>query len=157
MEYLTEDILEKELIKIHPNYVFIRNKIVPNSGILNRPDFRNDELKLIYEFDGYLHYSSPKTILSDYKKYKIYKEMRYLVIRFPYFIQLPISNYPHGFIDKNVMLPAYFCELGIERFKDEIYKDFSFARKDIIKSLNNWINICGNKNLVIPPSLEYIL
>lgn len=53
MTYLTESKLTAELKIIYPELEFIHDKIVPNSGIINRPDFSNDELKLIIEFDGY--------------------------------------------------------------------------------------------------------
>jgi len=154
-DYLTEDILEQRLKETYPNYEFIRDKIVPNSGIKNRPDFRNDELKLIYEFDGYSHYSDPKVILSDYKKYEVYKNMGYKIIRYPYFIQPEGSNYKHGFIDKKAMLPAYFCELGIKRFLNDMKcAEFNYARRDVINSLYEKETELKDINLVLPPSLQ---
>lgn len=63
--YLNEKLLEIYLKYIFYNHEIIHNKVVPDSGIKNRPDFRIDSLKLIVEFDGYMHYNCTKTILKD--------------------------------------------------------------------------------------------
>ena len=72
--YLTEKRLGVILKQIFPNYQFIHDKQVPNSNIKNRPDYRNDALKLIIEFDGHRHYSISKTILNDNLKDYTYKK-----------------------------------------------------------------------------------
>ena len=87
MNYLTETTLGVFLQNTFPNN-WVHDKIVPNSNIKNRPDYRCDELKMIVEFDGYLHYTSMKSILNDYKKDEVYKQMGYKIIRIPYFVQL---------------------------------------------------------------------
>ena len=86
--YLTEDSLEEFLKQIYPNKEIIRNKIVPNSNLKSRPDFRIEEEKFIVEFDGYRHYNSYETQLRDEIKYHHYTYIGYKVIRIPYFIQL---------------------------------------------------------------------
>lgn len=85
--YLTEERLKDVLEIVYPNYVFTRDKIVPNSGIRNRPDYRNEGLKLIVEFDGNTHYTQTKTIINDEKKDRVYSDMGYRIIRIPYFVQ----------------------------------------------------------------------
>jgi hypothetical protein len=164
--YLTETKLGEYLKILYPKDEFIRNKCVPNSNSKYRPDYRNDNLKLIVEFDGYSHYTSSKTILSDIKKDRIFKSMGYNIIRIPYFIQ--ISNgvtlylfgktskkinqiYPHGFIDHKCIMPADFCELGLEKFKEDL-ENFFFIKNDILKSLENKINECGEILKILPPS-----
>jgi len=168
--YLTEKRLGEILKQIFPNHQFIHDKQVPNSNIKNRPDYRNDTLKLIIEFDGHRHYSISKTILNDNLKDYTYKKMGYTVIRIPYFVQiskLTIFNlfnikinftqtYPHGFINIKAMLPADYCELGIKRFKNDI-KTFHYIKNEIISSLKNKIKKYKNTKLVLPPSLYYLL
>lgn len=165
--YLTEELLKKELLNLFPNNIFIHNKSVPNSNILSRPDFRCEELKLIIEFDGFRHYNSASQIFMDYKKDEIYKNMGYKIIHIPYFIQLSkqviknlfdidyeyIQTFPHGFIDKQALLPVDFNELGVNRFINDIENTFNFCKKDIVLSLNNWINKYNNSKLVIPSKL----
>lgn len=167
--YLIESRLGEFLKKLYPNHEFIHDKIVPNLGINNRPDYRNDELKLIVEFDGYQHYTSSSYILTDQKKDEIYSGAGYRIIRIPYFVQLStdvIQNlfeidfiinqvYPHGFIDKKAILPADFCELGIHRFKSDLER-FSFIKQEIIQSLNAKVAELITLRLVFPPSLDYI-
>lgn len=165
-EYLTEKSLGVFLKQLYPKHQFINNKVVPKSGLKNRPDFRNEKLKLIVEFDGYRHYSFAKSILIDREKDKTYSQLGYKIVRIPYFVQLSTGiikllfdkklkigqNYPHGFIDRKAMLPADFCELGIERFKKDLIF-FSIIKDDIKLSLENKIKELGNKDLVLPRSL----
>ena len=133
----------KELLldKIFPNENWICNKIVPDSFIKNRPDFRSERLKLIIEFNGDRtdtfpgHYSSTKTILTDKKKKYVYEYMGYKVVEYPYFVQPNtaiikllfnvdyefVQIYPHGFIDSKAKLPWDFCDLGVDRFINDLH------------------------------------
>ena len=168
--YLTEKELGKILKHIFSNHPFIHNKQVPNSNIKTRPDYRNDILKLIVEFDGYHHYSTTKTIIRDELKDNTYKKMGYTIIRIPYFVQISkliisnlfniktnfIQTYPHGFIDLKAMLPADYCELGIKHFENDI-KNFYYIKNEIIFSLKNKIKEHKNIKLVLPPSLYYLV
>ena len=168
--YLTEKALGEYLTQIFPNHEFIRDKTVPDSKIRNRPDYRNDELMLIVEFDGYRHYSNPDNILVDEHKDDVYEGMGYKIIRIPYFIQMSTDIvkllfnknvkieqiYPHGFIDSKAMLPAFFCELGVTRFKNDL-KKFDIVREDIISSLTDKNENNKHINYVLPPSLHNIL
>ena len=160
--YLTEDSLYELLTHLYTDFEIIRNKIVPNSNIKNRPDFRIESKKLIIEFDGYRHYTMPNVILTDINKDKVYSSIGYTVIRIPYFIQMTFelqkllfdtvcnveTSYPHGFIDDAALLPAAYCELGIIRFKNDLEK-FKLVYADIINSLKY-----KNKPLleILPPS-----
>ena len=62
-EYTTEDTVAKVLE--NSNYQWIRNKTVPDSGRMFRPDFRCEELKIIVEFDGHMHFCQNKNIYKD--------------------------------------------------------------------------------------------
>lgn len=133
LEYLTESRLGFYLETIFPKHVFINDKVLKGSGIRNRPDYYCKELALIVEFDGYRHFTDPKTILADDKKDVVYKSMGIKVVRIPYFIQLDTQTvylffkvkswvsedtviYPHGFIDEKAATPAYFCSLGLKKY-----------------------------------------
>jgi hypothetical protein len=61
--------------------------------------------------------------------------------------------YPHGFIDKKAVLPADFCELGVEQFQKDL-ELYSFFRNDIINSLHDKFAELGNADLVLPRSLQ---
>lgn len=163
--YLTEEGLKGILDIVYPDFIFTRDKIVPNSGIRNRPDYRNEELKLIVEFDGNTHYTQTKTIVNDEKKDRVYSGMGYRIIRIPYFVQASKyiikllfdkdvdieQSYPHGFIDKKAILPADYCSLGLKRYNNDLVK-FELIRKEINDSLINKVDQLGDKRLVFPLS-----
>lgn len=168
--YLTESRLQNALEYLYPQETFINNKIVPESGVMYRPDFRCDNLKLIIEFDGPQHYTQTKVMLRDFKKDEIYGAMGYKIIRIPCFVQLEAKTikllfdlnyekeleFPHGFISKGATLPADFCELGIERFKQDLIY-FDCIKSEIIESLNAKLLELGDKRLIVPKSLEYLI
>ena len=170
MTYLTEKSLRNYLCDIYRDWDWIHDKAIKESNIKNRLDYRNEQLKIIVEFDGYLHYTNTKTILSDYFKDEVYSKLSYNVIRIPYFVQLSTEvikhlfkieykfeqAYPHGFIDKKAILPSNFNELGIERFKNDLEK-FSFIKNEIISSLRNKIEELKDIRLVLPRSLFYLV
>jgi hypothetical protein len=99
-----------------------------------------------------------------------YSNMGYKIIRIPYFIQLSHSvvkylfnkdinitqNYPHGFIDDAALLPCDFCELGINKFSNDL-NNFEFIKNDILQSIKNKIIQHNHINKVLPPSLEYLI
>ncbi|WP_447948834.1 DUF559 domain-containing protein [Microbacterium aurum] len=53
-----------------------------------RPDYLSNELKLIVEFDGLQHYTTPDRIETDLKRTEFYRGAGFKVVRIPYFIQL---------------------------------------------------------------------
>jgi hypothetical protein len=171
MQYLNEKILGDQLNLIYQNNKFIHDKIVLNSEIKNRPDYHNADLKLIIEFDGFRHYSQSGVIVVDEYKDLIYSKLGYKILRIPYFIQLTSSviekyfsiqnvdlnwKYPSGFIDNAALLPADFCELGIERFKKDL-NTFWYLKEEIINSIKSKIKEKGDIRLVLPKSLYYLV
>lgn len=105
---------------------------------LKRPDYRSESLKLIVEFDGLPHYTSPFRIKEDEKRVKLYEKYGYKVVRIPYFIQLTreavktLFNVDVGFelFDPTIpsltlgsdCTPAYLCVDGIQRMANEFLK-----------------------------------
>jgi len=171
--YLTEKRLGEILRKLLPKHEFIHDRSVPNSqNKRRRPDYRNDDLQLIIEFDGDSHYCKAGRIVNDAIKDADYETLGYKVVRIPYFVQMNnavlryifgentdlkyTQEYPHGFIDKKAILPADFCELGIELFKSDIEK-FCLFKSEIINSINVKIKELGNIDLVLPKSLQYLI
>lgn len=168
--YLTEQLLSEVLSLICPNKEFVKDKVVPNSGVRTRPDYRNDDLMLIVEFDGNHHYQVSKKIKNEINKTKLYEEMGYNVVRIPYFIQISSQTikhlfgvdmdykqvFPHGFISKRVIMPADFSEMGILKFKEDL-KKFNYIKPEIIKSLSEKIKTTQDIDLVIPSSLQYLV
>lgn len=128
--YLTEESLGEALKVIFPGKTFIRNKQVPKSGSKCRPDFRCDELMLIVEFDGHLHYQKGSVQVRDMEKKVTYEIAGYKVVSIPYFVQLSSATieyffgvtmeweqtYPHGFIDGACVLSGDFNSVGIRQF-----------------------------------------
>ena len=166
MEYLTEQSLGEYLKQIFPGKEFVHNKKL----FKYKPDYYCEENKLVVEFDGFRHYNESKTILKDFEKNRFYQENKFWSVRIPYFVQLSkvvienlfhteldfIQKYPHGFIDKKALLPADFCELGIERFKADLLY-FDYIKLDIINSLKIKMEEVGNRRLVVSNSLSKIL
>ena len=168
--YLTEQNLGEIFRTLVSGLKFEHNKTVPGSGIKTRPDYRFDEIGLIVEFDGNHHYQDANVIFRDGEKDKAYTDMGYRVERIPYFIQMTsellyrlfgqkipyAQSYPHGFIDGDAVLPANFCELGIKQFIRDLNK-FGCYKNDIIASLRQKIAEKEEINLVLPPTLHYLI
>lgn len=121
-----------------------------------RPDYRNDSLKLIVEFDGLPHYQDPAVIIKDDKNSEIYRQNGYKVVRIPYFIQLtneaveelfrvkvnePLFNvvYPSlGGIEMKHN-PSCLCPEGLKRMARE-FKRFPEQYEINIQSLKRMDN-----------------
>lgn len=100
-----------------------------------RPDYRSEEMKMIVEFDGLQHYTSPTHILRDFENTKYYEEIGYTVVRIPYFVQLTNEVvkqlfgvsvneelFPEGIPSlgpKGENTPAFLCSRGIKRMAME--------------------------------------
>ena len=167
-EYLTEERLSNIINIFYKDTKIIRDKCFLNHRF--RPDFYLPELKLAIEYDGHPHYTEAKNVLNDTSKEMHLINNGVKLIRIPYFIQLNTyiisylfnidykfdQIYPHGFIDKKVVMPADYCEIGISRFIKDLEK-FSFIKDEIIISLKNKIALLKNQDLVLPPRLSYLV
>ena len=57
------------------------------------------------------------------------------------------KDFPHGFIADTVVFPADFCELGIERFLNDLGR-FAAIRSDIVVSLKRAATTRGDWRLI---------
>lgn len=136
-EYLTEKMLGGFLSE---HIAESENDIQPQAAIpgcdpRQKVDYLIKSKKLIVEFDGYRHFSCPKTNYTDFSRDQDHEKLGYQTIRIPYFLQLDkmfaewlfsgffnekpfggFNDFPHGFIDNKAMLPAAFCEVGTRKF-----------------------------------------
>ena len=166
-QYLTEKNLGLILNELFPENDFIHDKSVAKSkNKRRRPDYRSEERMLIIEFDGDSHYCKSQRIKADIEKDKDYSSLGYKIFRIPYFIQIttPLlkdifsediqfdQRYPIGFNDKKAMLPADYCELGVELFKKDLER-FDYHAEEIIQTLRDKIEEKGDIELVLPSSL----
>lgn len=65
----------------------------------------------------------------------------------------PNYCYPHGFIDSKAVLPADFCELGIERFVLDCLNFPDAVSNKIGESINIKAKELGNIKKVIPVNM----
>lgn len=117
-------------------------KMVNGKKCRYRPDYRSESLKLIIEYDGVQHYTSPKQIRDDEERTALYTEGGYKVVRIPYFIQLSqkVVNRMFGkdvgeLFDDDIAsmsiesiktnhpnTPAFMCPAGIARMAKEFHE-----------------------------------
>lgn len=118
---------------------------------------------IFFEFDGPTHYIDTKTQARDNYLERYFSTTDFVLIRIPYFLQFtdsamfPLlkgnmklydifskklnSEYEHGFIDKNIILPGNFNNFGFSKFLSDYkllmnYDRFSIA-KQVYSSLMN--------------------
>lgn len=166
--YLTESKLYDFVKILYHGYEIVYNKRFPNS--LYTPDMYLPEKNILIEHDGNLHYDKPGSVISDIRRDKWFQSLGITTIRVPYFVQLntvvikDLFNidfdfkqvYPHGFVDKKVVLPAVFSEIGVERFLQQLEK-FSYIRQDIKDSLEQKIIDLKDERLVITKVIKAYL
>ena len=145
--------LDQYLKVIFPNKEFVHDKAIPGLHSRFRPDYRCEEIKLIVEFDGLQHYTSPKNIKADEIKTKFYEENGYKVVRIPYFIQLsnkavktlfdvdvPEKLFNDKFPSlKDGATPACLCYAGVERMAKE-FSRFPDQYRTNVDFLESWDN-----------------
>lgn len=105
-----------------------------------RPDYRSETLRLIVEFDGVQHYTSPERIRRDFFNTEKYNRLGYKVVRIPYFIQLtnavvkklfkdvgidvevtePLFDPKYASLGASNGSPAWLCPVGLERMAKEL-------------------------------------
>lgn len=168
--YLTEKLLKDYYLPIiFPQENFIHNKYLSNEILLCRPDFRCENLKLIIEFDGYLHFTKAEIVIKDLLKDNTWNKLGYSVIRIPYFLQISPQTikylfnidinidqiYPHGFHDDKAILPCDFCEQGTYKFINTLKLYPKNIQKEIEQSLIVKIRQLNNRKLVINDQIQY--
>jgi hypothetical protein len=124
---------------------------------------------VVIEYDGDEHYRHSIKIRGDRKKDASAGIAGYLVIRFPYWLQLDSltlehflgikatvhQSFPHGFITTK-LFPASFCELGVARFQAELSLLPSIVRNAVLNSLRDRVSEYGLE-YVLPSQLAHIL
>jgi hypothetical protein len=135
-------------------------------------DCINFEDKVTIEYQGNHHYQVVSNIIRDDRKQKLAEEVGFTCIQYPYWLGIHpeymnelfggrivnnLSHIPAGFISKQAVLPADFCEMGIKRFKDEFNGLPSHIQEEIKDSLKIKLEELKNINLVVPTSLEYLI
>lgn len=124
---------------------------------------------VVVEYDGDEHYRQSIKIKADNEKDKAAEAAGYVVIRFPYWVQLETrtllhyfgvqrslhTEFPHGFITTK-HFPASFCELGIQRFRAEMDSLPQDVRLEVCKSLRDCATEYGLE-YVLPSSLRYLI
>lgn len=127
--YLTEAKLGEVLKHIYPKSEIVHNRNLKLNGNLYRPDYYLPKEKLVFEFDGYQHYTNPNRVIRDIHFANDTKEAGLTLISIPFFLQFNsviicehllntsqvFSNYKTGWID-SINYPSTFCSLGIKRF-----------------------------------------
>ncbi len=168
-DYLTELSLGRFLRKRLDDGV-VADSVVPGIGRRFRPDYRSERHRLVVEFDGDQHYRSAGHVLRDQERDAFLRAAGYAVVRIPYFVQLdattighlfgalvtdrsPFKSFPHGFIAEKVVMPADFCELGVQRFVADLQR-FAAVAKEIAESLRAAEARLRDWRLVYPLSLR---
>lgn len=165
-DYCKEDTFETMVLnKLFPGKNWVHNKTIPGAPRRTRPDFRCDELKLIVEYNGHRHYTQASTILADAEKRKMYEAMGYTVVEWPYWLQPDkntvrtyfgkyrarfsqhFCNFHQGFVSKDCVLPADFCELGVERYNYELSCQDAHTIIRVLWSLENKEQLYGAKSV----------
>jgi hypothetical protein len=113
------------------------------------------------EYDGDEHYRNSLKVKADREKDRLAREAGMGLVRVPYWVQLDgltlrhyfgllaevRQDFPHGFITTK-LFPASFCELGVERFRQELEGLPVAVREAVVLSLRERAREHG---------LEYVL
>lgn len=173
-DYCKEDTFKEMVLdKIFPGEEWIHNKAIPGAARRTRPDFRCDKLKIIVEYNGYRHYTQAATIMADIEKKKMYEDMGYMVVEWPYWVQPDMYTVPalflqtgknfkqhfcdfhQGFVTKKCVLPADFCSLGRTRFEYELSCLPTYTILQVLWSLENKEKLYGKEKVWPIGGLDY--
>lgn len=173
-DYCKEDTFQEMVLdKIFPGEEWVHDKAVPGAPRRTRPDFRCERLKIIVEYNGHRHYTQASTILADVEKKKMYENMGYMVVEWPYWVQpdkytVPalfhtsgrifeqhFCDFHQGFVSKKCILPADFCSLGEERFYYELSCLPTYTILQVLWSLENKKKLYGEERVWPSRGLEY--
>jgi very-short-patch-repair endonuclease len=167
--YLTESKLSKALQELLPEDS--SGEQVPLTSTRQRWDmaFKMEGRITVVEYDGDEHYRHSMKIKGDRAKDETARTSGLHVVRFPYWIQLDTTtlkhffgldanveqSFPHGFVTTK-LFPASFCELGIERFRAELFALPLTVREAVISSLRDRVAKHGIE-YVLPGSLADLI
>ena len=165
-KYLTQPKLEK-LLKEIQDFEWLGSEIKVPGYPKRKWDmkFKYNSNIFIVEYDGDEHYRNSLKIKVDHEKDKTARDLGYIVVRIPYWIQMDSEmlthyfginkevkrNFQHGFITTR-LFPASFCEKGIERFQNELDNLPKSVKEEVMQSLRAKIDKHG-REYVLPQSL----
>jgi hypothetical protein len=167
--YLTEKKLATALQQIVGNFWVGGQVMLPGSPRRWDMAFKQHGSLVLVEYDGDDHYRDSLKIKADRERDLLAHKSQMRVVRVPYWIQLDnitaqyyfgisadiCQSFPHGFITTK-LFPASFCELGIERFTQDLQALPSQVRGAVIQSLRDRVEEYGSE-YVLPSTLRYLL
>jgi len=167
--YLTEQKLAHVLQQLLPDDW--QGTQIAGMGTRHRWDMscRLSGIVTVIEYDGDEHYRHSIKVRADRMKDAIARSSGFRVIRFPYWVQLDDitlehlfgitahidQSFPHGFITTK-LFPASFCELGIARFRTELFSLPCAVRLAVVTSLRERTTEYG-REFVVPSALNDLL
>jgi hypothetical protein len=167
--YLTESKLAEALRQLVPDGWLGHEVAMPGGRQRWDMAYQRDGRIIVVEYDGDEHYRHSIKIKIDRGKDEAARALGYQVVRFPYWVQLDSTalrhyfgleaeieqSFPHGFITTK-LFPASFCELGIERFRAELFALPAVVRDGVIASLRDRVEEHG-LSFVLPRPLVDII
>jgi len=131
--------------------------------------FRREQSVIVVEYDGDEHYCNTLKIKVDREKDALAAKQGWRTVRFPYWVQLDTqtllhyfglsaaveTSFAHGFITTK-WFPASFCEMGIDRFEQELEALPSTIRQAVLQSLQDRTAEHGVE-FVLPTKLHRLL
>jgi uncharacterized protein (DUF433 family) len=166
--FLTETKLAEIISALAPTGFVPQFKL---DGFNYRWDFKYETRseRVLVEYDGDEHYRNTTVIRVDRAKGKLAVERGFRTFSFPYWLQLDaftlkhffgfyahiVQDFPHGFITTK-LFPASFCELGVERFREEFSRLPSQLQQAVVKSLRERADKYGLE-YVLPTKLRAML
>lgn len=146
--YLTERKLGVALRELFPEKWVGGQVKLPGSRRRFDMAYQDNGVTVLVEYDGDEHYRNSLKIKADREKDQLAQEAGMHLVRVPYWVQLDhamarhwfgvdaeiIQTFPHGFVTTKIF-PASFCELGIERFIQELSLLPIGVRDAVVESL----------------------
>ena len=148
--FLTESKLVEALSSVYGEHDVSTQKKFTFGKRWIRVDCCIESTRQVYEFQGGQHYTNRVNIYNDENRRKNLKAAGYEMVDVPYFIQLspgvlevlglpsdiPVPQFPSGFISPRAELPAQFPEPGLHRFEQDL-KRFPSEKESIRESLRS--------------------
>ena len=168
-DYTTQATLASTLARIFPESWKGDEIVVPGSRRRWDMAYSDGTQIVVVEYDGDEHYRHSIKIKVDLEKDRAAAAKGYRVVRFPYWVQLDTTtllhyfgvekdihtDFPHGFITTK-HFPASFCELGIERFRNEVASLPHGVNSAVVSSLRSRADEYGLE-YVLPSTLRYLI
>lgn len=167
--YLTERKLKTALQELFGSNWIGGQVSLPGSRRKFDMAFREGSTTVLVEYDGDEHYRNSLKVKADKEKDALAAKNEMRVVRVPYWTQLDKlmvkhwfgldaeidQTFPHGFITTK-LYPASFCELGIQRFAQELGELPVEVRNSVVASLKERAAEHGIE-YVVPEALRMLI